>query len=218
MSIEDLHTEVQGYRDQAGRLAEDFARLHSEIESNPSLTVEGKREQLEPQHAEVVERIQALHAREKSAVKTEKERLERRLFGLTATASNSSDSIASFRDAQARANKLEDQGEADEMYRDAIISGDKILSTAILKKAISRGWSSIKEDFLDRNTAARGDLDDLAALTKYTDNGFLNIMHYMPPSLNLPHSSGFPKLKPLHSSGQPQGVRALREFFGTDVW
>lgn len=68
-----------------------------------------------------------------------------------------------------------------------------------MERALVCGWPSIKEDFLERNTAARSDLDDLAALAEYADNSLFNIAYYMSPSLHLPWSSGMPDISPLHS-------------------
>ncbi|BBX67821.1 hypothetical protein [Mycolicibacterium psychrotolerans] len=214
-SLPALQAEVEGYRNEAAEVAEEFSRVHAEIESDPSLTVVGKRERLEPLHAEVVEQIDTLRAREKAAVRGVKEELERRLFGLSATASNDPARVVSFRDAQSRARQLEDADDAAELYESAKRSGDNILATAVLERALVRGWSTIKQDFLESNTAARGDLDDLAALAMYGDNGFANLVHYVPPSLNLPHSAGMPTIPNLHSRSQPQGAQPLRSGFGT---
>jgi len=88
MSLNDLQTEVEGYRAEASRLAEEYAQTQAEVADNPNLTIAGKREQLEPYHYEVVEQITALREREKAAVKAAKEKLERRVFGLSPAASN----------------------------------------------------------------------------------------------------------------------------------
>ncbi|SCX24773.1 hypothetical protein [Mycolicibacterium fluoranthenivorans] len=204
MSLEPLHEEVQGYRDQAGRISEEFSRVHAEVEADPSLTATGRRERLEPLHAEVTEQIGALHAREKAAVKAEKEKLERRVFGLSPSASSDPAKVVSFRDAQARARELEDSDDAAELYESAKRSGDNILAAAVLEKALVRGWSKIKGDYLERNSTTRDDLDDLTALAKYGDNALFNTAHYMPPSLNLPYSAGMPSVPPLNSIREPQ--------------
>lgn len=215
MSLSELHAEVEGYRAEAGRLAEEFEQVHAEVADDPNLTPTGKRERLEPLHREVTEQISALHAREKAAVKSAKEKLERRVFGLSASASNDPALVVSFRDAQSRARELEDSDDAQEIYQSALRSGDNILATAVLEKALVRGWSSIKDDFLERNRGTRADLDDLEALAKYGNNGLMNLAHYMPPSLNLPHSAGFQRLGGQTTAATPRGVRPLRNGFGT---
>lgn len=205
MSLEALHAEVEKYRTEAGELAEEFSRIHTEVVNDPTLTPIGRRERLEPLHRQVTEQMSALLAREKAAVKTEKEKLERRVFGLSPSASNDPAKVVSFRDAQARARELEDSDEAAGLYESAKRSGDTILAAAVLERALTRGWSAIKEDYLQRNTTTRDDLDDLEALARYANSGLATTAQYMPPSLNLPHSAGFPDIRQ-HKHRTPRGV------------
>ncbi|MDQ1201087.1 hypothetical protein [Rhodococcus sp. SORGH_AS_0303] len=194
MSLTDLHAEVAEYREQAGALAEEFSRIHTEVTSDRSLTAVGQREQLEPLHAEVAEKMRALHAREKAAVQGLKENLERRVFGLSPSASTDPSRLVSYRDAAARARQLDNGDDATELYESAKRSGDDILATAVMERAMVRGWSTVTNDYLDRNPAARDDLGDLTSLAKYSDNGLMSTVHYVPPRLDLPRSAGFPKL------------------------
>lgn len=210
-SLTDLHTEVEQCRSEAGRLSEEFTQLHSEVEADPSLSPEGKRERLEPAHVDVVNQIKALSAREKAAVKNVKEQIERRLFGLSESASSNPAQVVSFRDARALARQLDDRDEAKQVYQDAVRSDDKVLAAAVLEKALVRGWTSIKDDFLERNRGTREDLEDLEALAKYNDNRLANAVHYMPPSLNLPRPAGFPQLGNKTAAATPRGVPSLAD-------
>lgn len=84
-----------------------------------------------------------------------------------------------------------------------------------MEKALVRGWSTIKDDYLERNTTTRADLDDLddlTALARYSNNGLASTVNYIPPSLNLPFAAGFPNPQ-LHTRGTPQGVPALGDWF-----
>lgn len=204
MSLEALHAEVQSYRTEAGRLAEDFSQIRDKVANDPNLTITGKREHLEPMHRDVTDQIAALRAREKAAVKSQKEKLERRAFGLSPSASSNPAQVVSFRDAQTRARQLEYPDDAEELYESAKRSGDTILAAAVLEKALVHGWNKIKDDYLESHATTRADLDDLTALAKYTDNGIMNLTHYMTPPLNLPHPAGFPDIPPLHSRHEPQ--------------
>lgn len=208
MSLTDLQTEVEGYRAEAAQLANEYAQRQAEVADNPNFTPAGKREHLEPYHYEVVSQINELREREKRAVQTAKEKIERRVFGLAPSASNDPARIVSFRDATARARQLEDANEAEEIYQSALRSGDQVLATAVLERALVRGWPSIKRDFLSRNAGTQSDLDDLEALAKYDNNRLFNVAHYMPPRLDLPHSAGFPDTR-LHTHSKPQGVPNL---------
>ncbi|VEG42730.1 Uncharacterised protein [Mycolicibacterium flavescens] len=207
--LEALQAEVQGFRDQAGQLSDDFQNLHTEVETDRGLTVEGRRQKLAPLHAQVVEQLAALHRAEKSAVKREKERIEKRLFGLTGS-SNDPARLDSFRTAQDRARKLDDADEAEAVYQSALRSDDTVLARAVLEQALTHGWTRIKEDFIERNHGTRRDLDDLAALAKYENNSLMNTAHYMPPSLNLPHSAGFQRIGGQTTAATPRGVPSLK--------
>lgn len=207
--IDALHTEVAGYRAQAGELAEEFSRVHAEVDANPNLTAVGKREELEPLHAATVEKMSALHAREKAAVKGLKEGLERRLFGLSPSASTDASRLVSFRDAAARARELEDSDSASELYESAKRSGDDVLAAAVMERSMVRGWSSVTDDYLDRHPSARADLADLTALAQYSDNTLAAMVHYVPPSLNVKHSAGFPKLGGQTTHAPAPGAREL---------
>lgn len=208
MSLVSLHAEVQGYRDQASELASEFSRVHAEVAEDPNLTPNGRRERLEPLHYEVSAQMRALHDREKAAVRTEKENIERRVFGLSPSASTDPAKIVSFRDAQARARELEDSDAATELYESAVRSGDDILAAAVLEKALIRGWSAIKDDYLERHTTTGNDLEDLEALARFTNNSLAATAQYMPPRLNLPHSAGFPDTQ-LHKAAKPTPVPSV---------
>lgn len=213
-ALPDLQAEIEGYRTEAGELAENFTQYHAQVEADPNLSLTGKREQLEPRHAEVTEQITALRNREKSAVKQAKENLERRVFGLSPSASSDPAKVVSFRDAQARAREMEDSDEAEEIYNSALRSGDNILAAAILEKALVRGWSKIKADYLERHTTTRNDLDDLESLAKYQNNSLLNVGHYMPPSLNIPRPAGFQNIGGHTAASPPRGVADLANVMG----
>ncbi|WP_052066185.1 hypothetical protein [Rhodococcoides fascians] len=211
MSLEDLHTEVAALRAQAGELSEHFTRTHAEVTADDGLTLAGKRERLEPLHQEVTEKIAALHKSEKAAVRGMKEKLERRVFGLSPSASNDPAKLVSYRDAASRARELDDQDDAAELYESAKRSGDTILAAAVMERGMVRGWTSITRDYLERNTASKTDLDDLTALAKYSDNPLAVTAQYMPPSLNLPHSAGFPRLGGQTTAPPVRGVPSLAD-------
>ncbi|WP_051365090.1 hypothetical protein [Rhodococcus sp. JG-3] len=194
MSIEELHGEVAAIRTQAGELADDFARTHAEVADDPNLTLAGKHDHLEPLHREVAEKMAALHKQEKAAVRGHKEQLERRLFGLSPSGSSDPAKLVSYRDAASRARELNDRDDAAELYESAKRSGDTILAAAVMERAMVRGWSTVTNDYLERHPTARQDLDDLTALARYSDNPLAVTAQYMPPTLNLPHSAGFPKV------------------------
>ncbi|MDL9944284.1 hypothetical protein QSJ19_01530 [Gordonia sp. ABSL11-1] len=218
MNLVDLHAEVQGYRDTAGQLADDYTRAHAEISSNPALTNDGKREQLEPLHQETADKMHELHQREKTAVKTYKEKLERNLYGLSPSASTNPDQLRLYREAQTLTRDLADSEDAAVVYESAKRSGDTILAAAVLEKALVRGWTNIKNDYIERHPDTRNALDDLGALAKFTDNRLANTAQYMPPSADLPRpSAGFPQLGDLTAASTPKRPRDLGDVMAERV-
>nr|WP_176458764.1 hypothetical protein [Rhodococcus sp. 15-649-1-2] len=211
MSLEALHAEVAALRTQASELSEEFTRTHAEVEADEGLTPAGKRERLEPLHREVTEKMSALHKQEKAAVRGMKEQLERNVFGLSPSASGDPAKLVSYRDAASRARELNDHDDATELYESAKRSGDTILAAAVMERAMVRGWSTITTDYLQRNTASKSDLDDLTALAKYSDNPLSVTAQYMPPTLNLRHSAGFPTLGGQTTASPARGVPSLAD-------
>ncbi|WP_144033087.1 hypothetical protein [Mycolicibacterium vaccae] len=206
---------VSGCGGSVALYSEEFTRVRDTVSADRTLAIEGKWEHLEPLHNEITEQIRERHAREKAAVKRAKEKLERRVFGLSPSAATDPARVVSFRDAQSRARQLEDRDDAEEIYQSALRSGYDIMATAVLERALVRGWSTIKEDWLERNAGTRDALDDLSALAKFSKNSLFNTLHYVPPTLNLPRAGRIPKVPNLHSGGKPQGVRPLPAGFGT---
>ena len=211
MTLAALHAEVADYRAQAGELAEEFSRIHAEVVADDNLTPTGKRERLEPLHQEVTEKMGALHKQEKAAVRGLKEALERNVFGLSPTASTDANQVVSYRDAATLARTLEDSEAATELYEQATRSGDTTLATAVMERAMVRGWSSVTNDYLERHPSTRRDLEDLTALAQYSENPLAVTAQYLPPSLNLPHSAGFPKLSGQTSAPPARSVPSLAD-------
>jgi hypothetical protein len=153
-----------------------------------------------------------LHAREKAAVKTYKENLERNLYGLSPTASNNVDKIRLYREAQTLTRELDDSDDATTVYESAKRSGDTILAAAVLEKALIRGWKPIINDYLEKHPGTRDNLNDLAALAQYTDNSLAVTAQYMAPAANLPRPpAGFPKLGDRTASAPPRKVPDLAD-------
>lgn len=176
-----LQKTIESYRSSAADLMDRYGRDQADIAADANLTEVGKREELEPLHAEVTAKVRALLAEEKAAVVRKRETLEKLVFGITA--SNTTDIVA-YRDAQDRAAALTDHEEAWSKYTSALRSDDKILAQAILGQALERAWTRIINDYCDRNPSTREALEDLKALNAYSNNTFGVSVHYMVPALN----------------------------------
>lgn len=217
MSLDDLNLEIETCRVAAAAIAENYVTTHTRVTSDPTLTPQGQRDTLAPLHQELTEDLAALSAREKAAVRTAKERLQRRVFGLAPSASRDTAQIVSYRDAQSRARELTDRDDAEALYESALRSGDNILATAVLEQALVHGWTTIKKDFLERHPKTGGDLDDLTEIAKYEHNSLSRQIHYMAPDANLPAASaGFPAL-PRTASAAPTSIPSLADVMSQRV-
>lgn len=181
MSLDALSDQIDGYRSKAANLLDSYAATQADIAADPNLTEIGKTEALQPFHEDVAAKVRALLTEEKAAVTRKRESLEKTVFGITAA--NTTD-ITSYRDAQDRSESLTDPDEAWSKYTNALRSDDKILAQAILGRALELGWPRITADYRSRNPSAATALDDLANLTRYENNSFLSLTHYIVPGLS----------------------------------
>lgn len=196
MSLEFIEGKIDDIRAEAANLVGDYSRTQAEIASDPRLTADGKREELAPIHESVSEKLKALRQQEKDVVKTKRESLERRVFGLPAGTTGDPARLVSFRDAQDRANRLTDRDEAEQAYKSALRSDDTVLAQAILGQALTRGWTNVTDDYLERNPQSRADLNDLKAIGQYEQNTFAVTMQYMMPGLTTDVPVSAPRVSP----------------------
>ncbi|WP_449408864.1 hypothetical protein [Microbacterium maritypicum] len=101
------------------------------IRDNRSLSPEGKSQQIATLYAAGKKRLDDMHAKERSAIASERAALERSIFGSIVTDPSS---VIAYRDAQDRATQLreEDSDRASDMLRSATLSNDSTLAAAVL--------------------------------------------------------------------------------------
>ncbi|WP_241471654.1 hypothetical protein [Mycolicibacterium neoaurum] len=201
MSLDTMHSEIDGLRGQAAELADDYARTQYEISSDPNLTDAGKKDALAPLNEDLRTKVAALRQRETEVVQKTREALERQLYGT----SGSSADITSFRGAQDIAARITDSDEAHERYITALRSDDKILARAIFQRATTQGWDKVLKDHVTRNPSVKPLLDDLNTIRRYEQNTLAATMHYTTPGL----STQRPVSAPIISSGEMKAF-----FFG----
>jgi hypothetical protein len=196
MSLEFIEGKIDDIRAEAADLVDQYSRTQDEVSRDPNLTDAGKREHLAPIHESVSEQLKALRQREKDIVKTKRESLERSVFGLPAGTTSDPARLVSFRDAQDRANRLTDRDEAEQAYKSALRSDDRVLAQAILSQALTRGWSNVTNDYLERNPQSRADLNDLEAIGQYEQNTLAVSIKYMMPGLTTAVPVSAPRVSP----------------------
>jgi hypothetical protein len=199
MSLDAMETEIAGIRSKAAALTDDYTRTQAEISADPHLTDAGKAEALAPFHEQLRTSVAALHQQEKAVVKSQRETLERSLYGTSGYAAD----ISGFREAQSIAAQLADGDEAHAMYTNALRSDDKVLARAVFQQAQTNGWGTVIREHVSRNPTAGTALNDLESIRSYEQNTLAASVHYMTPGL----STAQPATAPAVSSGQ------LRDMF-----
>lgn len=180
MSLDFMESEIAGLRAKAADLADSYARSQAEISTDSNLTDAGKRDALAPLHEDMQTKVTALLHEERAVVKRKKESLEKSLFG---TGGSTAD-ISRYREAQSIAAQLTDSDEAHDRYVSALRSDDTTLAQAVFSRAVTRGWSNITDDYLQRNPSAKTALADLEGIRRYEQNTLSSTLHYMTPGLS----------------------------------
>lgn len=171
MSLDQLTSQIAKFRAQAAGIQEQWTRTTREVGGDRNLTDHGKRTELDRHFADMKAELAQLRDKEKQAVQTKRESLERALFGLSGADPNK---IIAYRDAQDRAARVTDEAGARALYDSAMISNDDSLAKAILAKAVKFGYRDILDDWSQRNPVWREELNDLKGI-QYYDNGDGNV-------------------------------------------
>jgi hypothetical protein len=138
------------YRQKAERLRDD-----------PDYTQQYKNQRLAAAYLAAREEMTQVKAVHEHALRADRTRAERALFGLGSQASGSE--VISFRDASDRAGQLQNPAEAMTALRRASAGGDTQLAAAIARHARTQGWADVAATWAeDAGPAACRHLDDLA--------------------------------------------------------
>lgn len=140
MSTTTLANSIQALRTEASNIIGHYNYEKDAIRQDRRLSPEGKDEQLSSMFASVSTRAKALSDKENKLLADELERLQRSL--VTQLGSGSSDVIA-MRDAEDRADRLENAEEAGRVLERALRGNDRSLAHAILRRASDAGWRDV---------------------------------------------------------------------------
>jgi hypothetical protein len=167
--------------DATQRVKEIGAGYRAKVErlrADPDYSQEYKQQRLAAAYLAAREEMAQVKAGHEHAVRSDRVRAEKALFGLGNQASGS-ETIA-FRDAADRAGQLQEPTEAITALRRATTSGDGQLAAAIARHARTRGWAEVAGAWAeDAGPAARRHLDDLAeadSTAAFWDSGYGRLM------------------------------------------
>ncbi|GAA1250071.1 hypothetical protein JOF42_002347 [Microbacterium phyllosphaerae] len=178
MALDALKTEIDGYRAKAIAEISQYRELHDKLKTDPSLTPLGKQEVLADAHRLVTESVAKIQKQEETAIATKAESLQRSLVARIGT---SGGDLVAMRDAEERADRLEDDKDAMRTIERAIRSDDRPLAHAVIRKANESGWADVVNKAAEAYPSAGEAIRDAAALHRYTTDireGFVRAATY----------------------------------------
>lgn len=127
--------------------------------ANKSLSAEGQKRYIAAAYVRAKAKLQQIQQAERTTNATTRSSLERRLFGVP----NGVDAI-SFRDAQDRADRLENVDQAKALLARAHRNGDVALERAVLGKGFEVGWVEVVDAYIECRPADTEAIDQLIGL------------------------------------------------------
>ena len=162
---------------------------YAEIRNNPDLSQEAKRRAIAKFYLVTKAGVDKLKSDLDAATNGRQEALARQLYGIPAPADGSV--AISYRDAQDRAGKAEDESAAIALVNRAMVAGDDLQVRALLEVGYSNAWSGVINAYTDRDPTKEAIAEELWDLTtvsgKPANNiftGYLNYLTPQPPELS----------------------------------
>ncbi|TDW50459.1 hypothetical protein EDF52_10320 [Curtobacterium sp. PhB42] len=177
MSLDALETQIESIREQAHSVQGSTAQRTREIEADINWSAEGKRQAIDDQRAVAGERLKELRDKELTLIKGHLRSLETKL---DAKVGSGATDIIAFRDAQERAERIDDADTAARSIAQALRNNDKTLAHAVFRKSIQHGWTGAVNEFTAENPDSAEAARDISRLEEnLRSGGFVRAAHYM---------------------------------------
>lgn len=167
MTIATLNTTIDKIRAEATAAFTAHKRVEENTYSDKNLSNDGKRARINESRINTAATLTALRAREDDAIKAEVRALESSIQVMTGV--NSTD-VISYRDAQDRADNLDNERAADRMMRRALASRDTTLATAVMRRAVDSGWTDVFEIYKAEHPTIASRVEDLNTITTWDNS------------------------------------------------
>lgn len=139
-------------------LAAELARHRA----NTQLSPEGRQRAIAKAYTRAQDKLDSIRQTQVKTTANARNDVEARLFGLPKYSDPAA--VIGYRDAQDRAGRIENVGEAQQMLRRAQISGDTQLARAILGRAFETGWGDVVDAYVEADPSIANDVDSLINL------------------------------------------------------
>ena len=176
MPLDILNSQVDSIRSEAASALDSHSRQIKAIETDVSLSAEGKTERKRAVNESAKESMRRLRQKENDAINMKVRDLER---VLDSKVGNTASDIIAFRDAQDRAERFENADDAVKALERAIRTDDTVLAHAIFRRGIDSNWRSVLASFGNSYPDKKDLVGELAYLREAQTNTFGRGMHYM---------------------------------------
>lgn len=172
----DVAGQIKQLRDKAASSSRELGKAIEAINSDPTLSAQGRKERItELTNNRDAKRSEWI-AEEKQIINNKINALERRLDGYVGY---SESNIIAFRDAQDRAEAVEDEDRAAALMARAIRSNDRTLAHALYRRAVENNWTEARNAFAADNPAVAGLVRDVRKLHAVLEATFNRTVAYM---------------------------------------
>lgn len=176
MSLDALDAQLDDLRQQAANLQQNTAQQKKNIASDTTLSEEGRRNQTHEVVAAAKERANTLREKEVQLVKSHLRTLETQLDAKVG--SGATDLIA-FRDAQERADRIDEREDAQRLMGRALRSNDRTLAHALFRKAIDQRWGDVIEQFTAEHPDSATTAKEIQTLDQHLKNSWRRTFAYL---------------------------------------
>ncbi|AZZ52619.1 hypothetical protein [Rathayibacter festucae] len=175
MALTQLNKQIEALRARAAEMSSGLRDTQNAIDQDPTLSDQGKEEQKQDYVNQTKGALADLRSQENALVKAKTQELER---ALDATVGDGGADIIAFRDAQDRADRLEEEDDAKRLLSQAIRVGDKSLAFAVFRAGLDKAWPGVRDIFLAEYPQAAETVADLKQLQQYSANGLERTLSY----------------------------------------
>ncbi|WP_168429354.1 hypothetical protein [Microbacterium sp. K24] len=172
----DVAGQIKALREQSTASSNHHIRTVDAINNDPTLSDQGKKERITALETERSNERSAMIAQEKAIINNKITALERRLDGYVGY---SESNIIAFRDAQDRAEAVDDADRAASLMARAIRNNDRTLAHALYRRAVEHNWTEARNAFAADNPAVAGLVRDVHKLQTLRDTPFNRAVAYM---------------------------------------
>lgn len=167
---------IKELRDSNSSANREHARAIDAINNDPSLSDHGKNERIDALEADRTTQRRKSIDEEKQIITNKIGELERRLDGFVGW---SNENIMAFRDAQDRAENIDDPDKAATVMARAIRTNDRTLAHALYRRAVEHRWDEASRAFAADNPSVAQLVTDVQKLQALHDNSFNRAVSYM---------------------------------------